>query len=144
MPKNDLFTHCYVKRLELLTKYFGDFAHVAAIEKPEQLCAIYTDDLPEKICDEFRNYLAGLWRDITPEGGRSFKGVLDRQSRMDTIMDDYDDYFPSARVNALKITLKERILKSNHKDVTFYNGLLKQCTEELLDVMIDDFIEDVH
>lgn len=63
---------------------------------------------------------------------------------MDTIMDDYDDYFPSARVNALKITLKERILKSNHKDVTFYNGLLKQCTEELLDVMIDDFIEDVH
>lgn len=69
MPKNDLFTRCYVKRLELLTKYFGDFAHVAAIEKPEQLGAIYTDDLPEKICDEFQNYLAGLWRDITPEGG---------------------------------------------------------------------------
>ena len=143
MEKKDIYIRCYIQRQNLLTKYFGDFALVAATEKPEQLEDIYTDDLPDKISDEFREFLACLWAEITSGGGRSFDKVMNRQRQMDAIKDGYDDYFPTARLDALKVTLKERVLKANHKDVTFYKGLLKQCSEELLDTMIEDFMEDV-
>jgi len=55
-------------------------------------------------------------------------------------------YVPSlkeARADAEKVTLWEKITKSNHEDVTYYKGLLKQYTEELLSTMIKDFIEEI-
>lgn len=40
-------------------------------------------------------------------------------------------------------TLWERITRSNHKDVTFYKGLLLEYTRNLLMVMREDFLEEV-
>ena len=40
-------------------------------------------------------------------------------------------------------TLWERVTQSNHKDVTFYKGLLQVYAEELLNCMRIDFIEDL-
>lgn len=42
---------------------------------------------------------------------------------------------------AKEITLKEKILKTNHKDIAFFKGLLKQFTEELIEHLLNDFLE---
>ena len=44
---------------------------------------------------------------------------------------------------ATKQTLWERITKTNHKDVTFYKGLLQEYTRELLMVLRLDFLEEI-
>lgn len=44
---------------------------------------------------------------------------------------------------AVRRTLWERLTKTNHKDVTYYKGLLKRYTEELLMALRCDFLEDV-
>lgn len=134
---------CYGKAKELLAKYFGDFATISGVVKPETLDNLYTDELPRKIAEEFRAFLAGLWDEIAPNGGKSFEEVMNQQCSIDLIHDDYDDFLPSARLSAETITLWEKITKTNHKDVTYYKGLLKQYTEELLETMAEDFLEDV-
>lgn len=40
-------------------------------------------------------------------------------------------------------SLWERITKSNHKDVTYYKGLLLEYTKDLLMVMRQDFLEEL-
>ena len=45
--------------------------------------------------------------------------------------------------DAKRITLWERITRSNHKDVTFYKGLMREYTEDLLTVMRLDFLEEI-
>lgn len=40
-------------------------------------------------------------------------------------------------------TLWERITKTNHKDVTFYKGLLEELTRDMLLVMREDFLEEI-
>lgn len=40
-------------------------------------------------------------------------------------------------------TLWERITKTNHKDVTYYKGLLEEYTRELFLVMREDFLEEI-
>ncbi len=48
-----------------------------------------------------------------------------------------------AHCEAERRTLWERITRSNHKDVTFYKGLLMEYTRNLLYVMREDFLEEV-
>ena len=143
MDRQAIEDRCYGKAKELLTKYFGDFATISGVVKPETLENIYTDELPRKIAEEFRAFLAGLWSEIAPEGAKSFDEIMNRKRSIDLIHDDYDDFLPSARLSAETITLWEKITKTNHKDVTYYKGLLKQYTEELLETMAEDFLEDV-
>lgn len=120
MDRQSIEDHCYGKIKELLYKYFGDFAIVSGVEKPERLEEIYTDGLPGKIADEFRRYLSGLWEEIAPAGAKSFDKVMNLHCSIDVIKADYGDYLPSARLSAETVTLWERITKTNHKDVTFY------------------------
>jgi hypothetical protein len=44
--------------------------------------------------------------------------------------------------DAKRITLWEKITQTNHRDVTFYKGLLEEYTRELLFCMRHDFIEE--
>lgn len=46
--------------------------------------------------------------------------------------------------DATRRTLWECLTKTNHKDVTFYKGLLEEYTRELLLCLCCDFIEDVN
>ena len=48
-----------------------------------------------------------------------------------------------AHKDATKQTLWERITKTNHKDVTYYKGLLQEYTRDLLMVMREDFLEEI-
>ena len=143
MDRQIIEDRCYGKAKELLKQYFGDFATVSGVVKPETLDSQYTDTLPRKIAEEYRAFLAALWSEIAPEGARRFDAIMDRQRSIDMVHDDFDDFLPSARLSAQTVTLWEKITKTNHKDVTYYKGLLKQYTEELLETMAEDFLEDV-
>ena len=143
MDKQAIEIRCYNQCRDLLSKYFEDFSHVSGVEKPETLDSQFTDTRPRKIAEEYRAFLAALWSEIAPEGAKSFDEIMDRQRSIDMVHDDFDDFLPSARLSAQTITLWEKITKTNHKDVTYYKGLLKQYTEELLETMAEDFLEDV-
>ena len=48
-----------------------------------------------------------------------------------------------AHKDATEQSLWERITQSNHKDVTYYKGLLLEYTRDLLMVMCLDFLEEI-
>ncbi len=56
------------------------------------------------------------------------------------IREDYELDVEEAYDDAKTITLWEKIAKSNHNDVAYFVGLIKQYSEELLDHMINDFL----
>lgn len=128
---------CREKEQELLDKYFGNLTMEAAIERPETI-GVYTKDLPFKIEAEFREYLVELWKQYsdTPL-------VLEEQKLRKLMTDDDREGIEEAYKDAKRITLWERITKSNHEDVTYYKGLLYEYTKDLLMVMRHDFLEEI-
>ena len=56
---------------------------------------------------------------------------------------EYNVPLSEAKIAAEKITLWEKLIKTNHEDVTYYKGLLLEYTQKLLDTMIIDFTEDL-
>lgn len=128
---------CKEKEQELLTKYFGNLAREAAIGRSETI-GEYTNDLPLKIEAEFLEYLTELWKEYSNE-----PLMLEEQKLRWYMTEDDREAIDEAYKNAKRITLWERIIKSNHEDVTYYKGLLHDYTKELLMVMRHDFIEEI-
>lgn len=127
-------TLCRAKEQELLNKYFPN---VFGCSKSKTI-GEYTKDLPLKIESEFREYLIELWKEYsdTPL-------VLEEQ-KLRRIMTEYDrEAVDAAYKDARRITLRERITDSNHKDVTYYKGLLYKYTKDLLMIMRIDFLEEI-
>jgi len=135
--ENEVEILCREKEQELLDKYFGNLTMEAAIERPKTI-GIYTKDLPFKIEAEFREYLVELWKEYsdTPL-------VLEEQKLRKLITDDDREGIEEAYQDATRITLWERITKSNHEDVTYYKGLIYEYTKDLLMVMRHDFLEEI-
>ncbi len=132
---------CKDKERELLDKYFGNLAEEAAIERSETI-GEYTRDLPLKIEAEYRSYLESLWSD-SASADPATPLVLEERRLRELMTDDDREGIDAAYRSAAERTLWERITKSNHKDVTYYKGLLKAYTEELLLVMRTDFLEEI-
>lgn len=128
---------CKEKEQELLTKYFGNLAREAAIGRSETI-GEYTNDLPLKIEAEFLEYLTELWKEYSNE-----PLMLEEQKLRWYMTEDDREAIDEAYKNAKRITLWERIIKSNHEDVTYYKGLLLEYTKELLMVMRHDFLEEI-
>jgi len=128
---------CRDKEQELLDKYFGNLTMEAAIERPETI-GEYTKDLPFKIEAEFRECLVELWKEYsdTPL-------VLEEQKLRKLMTEDDREAGDEAYKDAKRITLWERITKSNHEDVTYYKGLIYEYTKDLLMVMRHDFLEEI-
>ncbi len=125
------------KEQELLERYFGNLPKEAAIDCPETI-GKYTKDLPLKIEEEYRQYLIELWKKY------SFKPlVLEEQKLRWLITEDDREAIDAAYKDAKRITLWERITKSNHEDVAYYKGLLHEYTKDLLMVMRHDFLEEL-
>lgn len=133
---------CEQKEQELLSKYFGNLVHEAANERPETI-GEYTQDLPLKIEAEYRAYLEELWPQVVPEPLRGTPLVLEEQELRERMTDDDREAVANAHRAATRRTLWERITQSNHKDVTYYKGLLQEYTRDLLLVMREDFLEEV-
>lgn len=142
MEKQLVENLCKEKEQELLNKYFGDLVIEAAIEQPETI-GEYTKDLPLKIEAEFKAYLEELWKEYAPEELKGKPLVFDENKLRLLMTDDDREGVDAAYKDATKQTLWERITKTNHKDVTYYKGLLQEYTRELLMVMRLDFLEEI-
>lgn len=57
--------------------------------------------------------------------------------------EDDREAIDAAYKDAKRITLWERVTKSNHIDITYYKGLLYRYTKDLLVVMRNDFLEEI-
>ena len=128
---------CKEKEQKLLDKYFGNLVDEAANQRPETI-GEYTKDLPLKIEAEFREFLVTLWKEFSDE-----PLVLEEQKLRWLMTEDDREKVEAAYKDAKRITLWERITKSNHKDVTYYKALLRDYTKELLTIMRLDFLEEI-
>jgi len=142
MNKEIIEKYCKEKENQLLNKYFGDLVIEAALERPESI-GMYTKDLPLKIEAEFKAYLEELWKKYAPEELKGKPLVFDENKLRLLMTDDDREGVDAAYKDATKQTLWERITKTNHKDVTYYKGLLQEYTRELLMVMRLDFLEEI-
>lgn len=130
-------TLCREKEQELLERYFGNLPKEAAIDRFETI-GEYTKDLPLKIEAEFRDYLVMLWKEYSDK-----PLVLEEQKLRWLMTKDDREAIDAAYKDAKRVTLWERITKSNHEDVTYYKGLLYDYTKDLLMVMRHDFLEEI-
>ena len=133
---------CKGKEKELLNKYFGNLVKEAALERPETI-GEYTKDLPLKIEAEYKSFLEELWKEVAPEERKDTPLVLDEQKLRRLMTDEVRKGVDSAYRDATEQTLWERITKTNHKDVTYYKGLLMEYTRDLLMVLREDFLEEI-
>lgn len=133
---------CESKEKELMEKYYGNLVKEAALEQPETI-GEYTKDLPLKIEAEYRVYLEGLWKEYAPEELKDTPLVFEEQKLRKLMTDDDREGVDAAFKDAMEQTLWERVTKTNHKDVTYYKGLLKEYTRDLLMVMREDFLEEI-
>ena len=142
MTNEQITKLCKEKEKELLNKYFGDLVKEAAVERPETI-GEYTKDLPLKIEAEYRAFLEELWKEYAPDDLKGTTLVLEEQKLRKLMTDDDRELINVAHKYATEQTLWERITKTNHKDVTYYKGLLQEYTRDLLMVMREDFLEEI-
>ena len=133
---------CKEKEQDLLEKYFGNLVKEAAIERPETI-GEYTKDLPLKIEAEYKTFLEALWEEFAPDDLKGTPLILEEQKLRELMTDDDREGIEYAYKDATRQTLWERITKTNHKDVTYYKGLLQEYTRDLLLVMREDFLEEI-
>ena len=142
MNKSEVERLCSEKVDSLLKKYFGNLVREAAIDCPETI-GDYDLELPLRIEAEFRNYLKELWQEISADNQRTVDDLLDKKSIRDKMTEDEREGIAYAYRDAQKRSLWERITRTNHKDVTYYKGLLEEYTRELLFCMKYDFLEEI-
>ena len=133
---------CKEKEQELMKKYFSNLVKEAAKEEAETI-GEYTKDLPLKIESEYKAYLEELWKEHAPEGQKGKPLIFEEQKLRKLMTDDDRESVDAAYKDATQRTLWERITKTNHKDVTYYKGLLQEYTRDLLMVMREDFLEEI-
>lgn len=141
MEKNEILQRCIDKRNEVLEKYFGQVQTENASIRPEILEDKYTRETPFDAEDEFFAFLEELNKEVNPTDARPLSELIDRPLRRDMLNDEYQPAIENAYRNAKEITLWEKIRHTNHKDVAYFKGLLKQYTEELLEHLMNDFLE---
>lgn len=142
MANERIIRLCKAKEQELLSKYFGNLVKEAAIERPETI-GEYTKDLPLKIEAEYRAFLEELWKEHAPVELKGKPLVFEEQKLRKLMTDDDRELIDEAHKKATEQTLWERITKTNHKDVTYYKGLLQEYTRDLMMVMREDFLEEM-
>lgn len=132
---------CSAKAETLLETYFGNLIKEASVDCPETI-GKYSMDLPLRVEAEYRDYLKGLWAEIAPNDKRTIDDILDEKQLRNLMTEDDREGLAEAYRNAKQRTLWERITKTNHRDVTYYKGLLEEYTRELLFCMRHDFLEE--
>ncbi len=142
MTSEQLEKLCKEKEQEVLNKYFGNLVKEAAHERPETI-GEYSKDLPLKIEAEYKAFLVEQWKEYAPAALKGKPLVFDEQKLRKMMTDDDREGLRVALENAEKQTSWERITKTNHRDVTFYKGLLQEYTRELLMIMRHDFLEEI-
>ena len=134
---------CKEREEKLLKGYFYNLVEEAAHERPE-FTGKYTPDLPYKVESEYREYLAFLLKQLFPEDETiDVNCFLDEEKLRKLITEDDSEIINEAYKKASKRTVLERLTNTNHKDVTYYKGLLEAYSKDLLLVMRTDFLEEL-
>lgn len=142
MKKDTIQLRCDEKRAELLDRYFGNIVQEAAHDMPETVDeSRYSMELPAHVEAEYRSFLKDLLAEVAPD--KDIDTILDKRYWSVTFTEDDRQQLEKAYKDAKIITVWEKLTKSNHEDVTYYKGLLKEYTEELLKWMEIDFMEDI-
>lgn len=142
MTNEEIERLCEDKSQVLIDKYFGNLQKEAAEERPETI-GDYAQDLPLKIESEYKSYLEELWKEVAPEELKGTPLVLEEQKLRELTTESHRENVDREYKDATRRTLKERIMQSNHEDVTRYKALLRDYTRELLTVMRLDFMEEI-
>lgn len=142
MEKAEIQKYCIKKEEELLNKYFGNLVKEAAIKQPETIEG-YDKELPLRIEAEYKEFLSDLWKEVAGDDKRTIDEIIDKKELREKLTDDDREGIDEAYKNAQQRTLWERITNTNHKDVTFYKGLLEEYTRELLFCLRHDFLEEI-
>lgn len=142
MKREQVNLICIQKAEDLLQKYFGNLVKEASVDKPEEI-GEYDLELPLRIEAEYKESLRELWIEIAPNDNRNFEALFDKPEIREAITADDRESIAYAYRDAKSRTLWERITNTNHRDVTYYKGLLEEYTRELLFCMRHDFIEEV-
>lgn len=136
--ENKIETLCRDKEKELLKKYFVQRKDGPLNPYNTENIGEYTLDLPERIETEFRCFLETIWKEISNK-----PLVLEERKLRDLYTASELETLKEAYKKATKITFWEKITKTNHEDITFYKGLLKKYTADLLMIMRIDFLEEI-
>lgn len=80
---------------------------------------------------------------MAPEEFKGTPLVLEEQKLRELTTESHRENVDRAYKDATRRTLRERIMQSNHEDVTRYKALLRDYTRELLTVMRLDFMEEI-
>lgn len=142
MNRERLERICIAKANSLLATNFGELVKEAVVDQPEFI-GDYDLELPLRIETEYREFLKDLWKEIAPDDCRSIDEILNNKELREKLTFDDREIITEAHHNALHRTLWERITKTNHRDVTYYKGLLEEYTRELLFCMKHDFMEEI-
>lgn len=142
MNRERLERICIAKAKSLLATNFGELVKEAVVDKPEFI-GEYDLELPLRIETEYREFLKDLWKEIAPDDSRSIDEILNNNELREKLTFDDREIITEAHHNAQQRTLWERITKTNHRDVTYYKGLLEEYTRELLFCMKHDFMEEI-
>lgn len=141
MTNEEIKKLCENKERELLDKYFGNLVQ-DAVDCTETI-GQYTKDLPLTIGTEYQTFLEGVWKNHAPEELKNTPMVLEETKLRKLMTEGEFERVDVAYKDALEQTLWERITKTNHEDVTYYKGLLKDYTRNLLWLMRMDFLEEI-
>lgn len=133
---------CIEKANSLLASNFGGLVKEAVVDQPEFI-GDYDLELPLRVEAEYRKFLGDLWKEIAPDDCRSIDEILNNKELREKLSFDDREMLAEAHHNAQQRTLWERITKTNHRDVTYYKGLLEEYTRELLFCMRHDFMEEI-
>lgn len=134
---------CKEREEKLLNGYFYNLVEEAANERPEFI-GKYTPDLPYRIESEYREYLAFLLKQLFPDNDKvDIDSFLDEEKLRQLITEDDREAIDAAYKKASRRNVLERLSNTNHKDVTFYKGLLEAHAKDLLLVMRTDFLEEL-
>ena len=142
MTNEEIKAGCLKKEQELLDTYFGNLVHEAAVERQETIGA-YTKELPQQIADTYQAYLAELWAQCAPETYKGKPLVLEERKLRELMTEGVREQIDEAYKKATTITLWEKLMQTNHEDVTFYKELLAIYTRDLLMLMRIDFLEEI-
>lgn len=143
MKKQQIAQQCNRQVRMLIKKYFGNLINDALLRRPETLTEEYSIDLPQRIEQEFREFLADLWSHIQTDDPRTFEQIMDKQYVRMSIDREYRDKLQTAYANAKHISYWEQLTRTNYRDVNRYKGILRDYVEALLRHMTNDFLEDI-
>ena len=142
MESEEIRNLCKQQEQLLIDKYFSALVSDAADRRPETI-EDYSKELPLTIAYEYRTFLEGLWHEHAPREMRHTPLVLEEEKLLRLMTEGDQEAVDDAFRKATEQTLWERMTKSNHRDVTYYKGLLQEYTRDMLMVMREDFLEEI-